>query len=70
MAGQEKVSWQTIQEGSGTHCKLDEKKANMTAAKLSQLCCKIFNAQHTEKDNFSRAVVKVIYDKGKAQPWK
>lgn len=47
-----KVSQQAIEEASGTHCKAGEKKANVTAAKSSQLYCKIFNAQHTKRDNF------------------
>lgn len=64
------VSQGAIEEASGIHCKSGEKKANVTAAKSSQPCCKIFNAQHTKRDNFNRAIVKVMYDKGKAQPWK
>lgn len=57
-------------DDTGTHCTLDGKKANVTAAKWCQLCYKIINAQHTKRNNFSRALVKVIYDKGKAQPSK
>lgn len=60
-----KASQQAIEEASGTHCKLGKKKANVTAAKSNQPCCKIFNAQHTKRDNFIRAVVKVMYDNGK-----
>jgi len=33
VAGQEKASGQTTREASGTYCKLQEKKANMTSAK-------------------------------------
>lgn len=36
--------WNTLQSRG--------KKANVTAAKSSQLYCKIFNAQHTKRDNF------------------
>lgn len=60
------MSQRAREEASGTHCKLGEKKANVTAAKHSQVCCKIFNAQRAKSDNFIRAIVKVMYDKGKA----